>query len=206
MGKLPQRKRRSVADWRTLLDEHAASGESVTVFCRRNNISETHLYRWRRRLTSTENETNATAKTVARSMAGNTAKYSDDLNTENPTRTALENTARTDHQNATEITTEAGDETTRKTTTTICAENSNQNSNQNSSTNINENKNTKAILPHSFIEVHLKEIDKQNELRKNSQDSGVTITLRESRKISLKVGFDSETFNRVVHALERMNA
>ena len=143
-----QRKRRSILDWRKLLEEHAESGESVTAFCRRTNISETHLYRWRRRFRDGKKVT----------------------------------------KNTGEITAETTPKNTPKTTTKTCAEKS------------------KAIVPHSFIEVNLNEFNEQNELRENPQDSGVTITLKKSRQISLKIGFDCETLDRVVHALERTNA
>ena len=49
-GTVGQGKRRSEGQWRALLDKFEDSGQSAENFCQREGISQTNLYRWRRRL------------------------------------------------------------------------------------------------------------------------------------------------------------
>ena len=54
--------------WRTVIEDHAASGHSISRFCRERNLQETSFYRWRKKLSnSTRRQRSARSKpTVTR--------------------------------------------------------------------------------------------------------------------------------------------
>lgn len=52
MTKRARRRRRSLEQWRRLIEEHAASDQTVTAFCAAHDLGKSTFQRWRNRLTS----------------------------------------------------------------------------------------------------------------------------------------------------------
>lgn len=66
-----RRQRRSVEGWRALLAQYAASGQTVTAFCRSESISSASFYRWRSLLGATADAGEApVASTLALAPTG----------------------------------------------------------------------------------------------------------------------------------------
>jgi hypothetical protein len=55
-SKGPRRDARKERRWRTLIDEHRRSGQSVRAFCRQQKIYESSFYHWRRELSLRDRE------------------------------------------------------------------------------------------------------------------------------------------------------
>lgn len=49
---MESRRRRSVEEWQSLVDEQQASGLSAKVFCRERKLCDASFYKWRQRLSN----------------------------------------------------------------------------------------------------------------------------------------------------------
>ena len=65
-----QRQRRSVEGWRALLAQYAASGQTVTAFCRSESISSASFYRWRSLGATADASKTPVARTLALAPSG----------------------------------------------------------------------------------------------------------------------------------------
>lgn len=53
---MAKRREEAWAKWRTLVRQHAISGQSASAFCRERGISVTHFFEWRRKVSETDSE------------------------------------------------------------------------------------------------------------------------------------------------------
>ncbi len=56
MNKRERRKRRSRAEWESIIAEQESSGERVSTWCRQRHVHAQSFYQWRKRLRSTPEE------------------------------------------------------------------------------------------------------------------------------------------------------
>lgn len=64
-----KRRRRTAEQWRELLERQAASGQNVEAFCRSVSVTTASFYRWRKQLSKTVGDVEATTQATSATPA-----------------------------------------------------------------------------------------------------------------------------------------